>query len=100
MWSVGLLKLLIFNHLVTEDILKKINEEKSKGIDVQKEKIKDLQDGMDQLAPLMTAVKETGIDLIRLSGPGSGSDHVAKKEKELEDRWNSLSQRVQEKGKI
>eukprot|EP00112_Aurelia_sp_Birch-Aquarium-sp1_P005323 Seg1602.4 transcript_id=Seg1602.4/GoldUCD/mRNA.D3Y31 product="Microtubule-actin cross-linking factor 1 isoforms 1/2/3/5" protein_id=Seg1602.4/GoldUCD/D3Y31 len=85
---------------VTEDILKKINEEKSKGIDVQKEKIKDLQDGMDQLAPLMTALKETGNDLIRLSGPGSGSDHVAKKEQELEERWNSLSQRVQEKGNI
>ena len=82
----------------TEGILEKIDADKSKGIEVQKEKLKDLQDGMDQLSPLMDAVKETGDDLIRLSGPGAGADHVTDQVKSLEERWNKLSQRVQEKG--
>ena len=83
---------------VTEDILEKINAEKSKGIDVQKEKVKDLQDGMDQLSPLMDTVNVTGDDLIRLSGPGTGSDQVKNELKLLQERWDELSQRVQEKG--
>lgn len=75
-----------------------IDNDKSKGIEVQKEKLKDLQEGMDQLSPLMDAVKETGDDLIRLSGPGAGSDNVTQQVKSLEERWGKLSTRVQEKG--
>ena len=53
---------------------------------------------MDQLAPLMDAVKMTGDDLIRLSGPGAGADQVKEEVKSLEERWEKLSQIVQEKG--
>ena len=88
-----------FLFAVTEDILEKIDAEKSKGIDVKKEKIKDLQDAMEQLSPLMDAVKETGNDLTRLSGPGAGADKVKTEVTSLEERWEKLSQRVQEKGR-
>ena len=90
---------MVFLFAVTEDILEKIDAEKSKGIDVQKEKVKDLQDAMDQLSPLMDAVKETGNDLINLSGPGVGSDKVKAEVTSLEERWEKLSLRVQEKGR-
>lgn len=86
--------------LATEGILEKIDSDKSKGIEVRKEKLKDLQDAMDQLSPLMDALKETGDDLVQLSGPGAGSDRVTGVVKELGERWEKLSQRVQEKGKV
>ena len=60
--------------------------------------MKDLQDSMDQLSPLMDAVKMTGDDLIRLSGPGAGADQVKEEVASLEERWEKLSLRVQEKG--
>ena len=79
--------------------MQKIDDEKSKGIAIQKEKMNDLQDGIDQLAPLIDTLRKTGDDLIRLSGPGAASDQVKKQVENLEDRWDKLSKRVQEKGR-
>ena len=84
--------------LRTEDLLQKIDADKSKVIDVQKERIKGLQDNVDQLYPLMTTLKETGFDLIELSGPGNGSDNIRAQVAECEKRWENLTNRVQEKG--
>ncbi len=81
-----------------EDLLQLIDEDKTKGIDVKKEMLKGLQDGVNQLFPMMNTMKETGNDLIGLSGPGEGADVIKAQIEEFEKRWEILSKRVEEKG--
>ena len=82
----------------TEDYLSDINESKSKGIEVQKEKLKGLQDGINHLRPLIVSLKETGNDIIKLSGPGRGSASIKEKLEDCERRWDDLNRDVEDKG--
>ena len=82
----------------SEALLQKIDEEKSKGIDIQKEKLKGLQDNINQLQPLMSSLKETGSDLIEISGPGRCSDSIQETIDQCEERWNALNKDVEDKG--
>ena len=82
----------------TEDYLKDIDESRSKGIEIQKEKLKGLQDGINHLKPLMASLKETGNDIIKLSGPGRGSSSIKEKLDDSERRWDDLNKDVDEKG--
>ena len=82
----------------TEDYLSDIDESKSKGIEIQKEKLKGLQDGMNHLRPLIASLKETGNDIIKLSGPGRGSAQIKEKLDDCERRWDNLNKDVEDKG--
>ncbi len=82
----------------TSDLLQKIDDDKTRGLDVKKERLKGLQDGVDQLYPLMITLKDTGNDLIGLSGPGESADAIKAQIDEIERKWEALSKRVQDKG--
>ena len=82
----------------TEDYLKDIDESRSKGIEIQKEKMKELQDGITHLRPLVASLKETGNDIIKLSGPGRGSASIQEKLDDCEKRWDNLNKDVEDKG--
>ena len=82
----------------TEDYLNDINDSKSKGIEIQKEKLKGLQDGINHLRSLIASLKETGNDIIKLSGPGRGSASIKEKLEDCEKRWDDLNKDVEDKG--
>ena len=82
----------------TEEYLKDIGESRSKGIEVQKEKHKGLEDGISHLRPLIVSLKATGEDLMKLSGPGHGSVSIREKLDDSEKRWNALHKDVEDKG--
>ena len=82
----------------TEEYLKDIDESRAKGIEVQKEKLKGLQDGISHLRPLIVSLKETGNDLIKLSGPGRGSASIQERLDECDKRWEELNKGVDDKG--
>lgn len=82
----------------TEELLEAVDEQKGRGVEMQKEKLQNIEDNIKQLQPLMTAIQRTGADLIKLSGPGQGADSVQKKIDECVERWNNLKQSSEEKG--
>ena len=89
----------VINRLTnTENLLKQVDEEKGKGVDLQKEKVKNIEDNIKQLQPLMIAMKKTGADLITISGPGQGSNNIQQKIDECTERWEALTLASEDKG--
>ena len=82
----------------TENLLEQVDNEKSRGVEMQKEKLQNIEDNIAQLRPLMSTLQKTGADLIKLSGPGQGSDTVQKKIDECKERWDALKVASEEKG--
>jgi len=89
----------IVNRLTnTENLLKQVDEEKGRGVEMQKEKLQNIEENIKQLQPLVAAIQNTGSDLIKLSGPGQGADSVQKKIDECLERWEQLKLSSEEKG--
>ena len=84
----------------TENLLNQVDEEKGRGVEMQKEKLQNIEDNIKQLQPLISTIQKTGADLIKLSGPGQGSDSVQKKIDESLERWEKLKLSSEEKGII
>lgn len=82
----------------TENLLEQVDEEKGRGVEMQKEKLQNIEDNIKQLQPLIATIQKTGADLIKLSGPGQGSDTVQKKIDECLERWEKLKLSSEEKG--
>uniref|UniRef100_A0A7M5V1J7 Uncharacterized protein n=1 Tax=Clytia hemisphaerica TaxID=252671 RepID=A0A7M5V1J7_9CNID len=82
----------------TENLLSQVDEEKGRGVEMQKEKLQNIEDNIKQLQPLIASIQKTGGDLIKLSGPGQGSDGVQKKIDECLERWEQLKLSSEEKG--
>ena len=82
----------------TENLLEQVDEEKGRGVEMQKEKLQNIEDNIKQLQPLIATIQKTGADLIKLSGPGQGSDTVQKKIDEGLERWEKLKLSSEEKG--
>ena len=82
----------------TEDLLKVLDDEKGRGVEMQKEKLQNVEDNINQLQPLMGSLRATGSDLIKLSGPGDSSSIIQKKLDACEERWNALKRISEDKG--
>ena len=82
----------------TENLLEQVDEEKGRGVEMQKEKLQNIEDNIKQLQPLIATIQKTGADLIKLSGPGQGSDTVQKKIDESLECWEKLKLSSEEKG--
>ena len=82
----------------TENLLKQVDEEKGRGVEMQKEKLQNIEENIKQLQPLVATIQKTGADLIKLSGPGQGSDSVQSKIDECMERWEQLKLSSEEKG--
>ena len=82
----------------TEKLLKILEEDKGKGVELQKEKLNTVEENVKQLQPLMSTLHITGGDLMKISGPGQSSDNIKKKLKECDEQWDSLKLSSEDKG--
>lgn len=82
----------------TEHLLNLIDEEKSRGSDIQKEKLTNIEDNIKQLQPLMDSLQRTGSDLITLSGNSENSNEIREAIDECVKRWEMLQLNSEDKG--